>query len=147
MIVMVCHSEAAGQRISYSVARRARFFAFTTFWLLMNKSVVRGVAWMERNPGGVSGNPGLHPGYGDFVVLARLDERAQRSRVLRINSATKNLITSRSWQEILRLRGTCPELAEGLRLRMTVFRKFTLTDYYRWTDYEYFAISSTMPPP
>jgi hypothetical protein len=63
----------------------------------MNKSVVLGVAWMERGgirEGGAE-NPGLHPGYGDFVVLARLDERAQRSRVLTMTiprNVTLNLL-------------------------------------------------------
>jgi hypothetical protein len=60
----------------------------------MNKSVVLGVAWMEpfdlaqdrlrgiREVG--AGNPGFHPGY--CSVLARLDERAPRSGVLRMTS-------------------------------------------------------------
>jgi hypothetical protein len=52
------------------------------------------------------------------------------STALRINSATKNLTPSLPLPEILRLRGACPELAEGLRLRLTVSLKFTLTDYY-----------------
>ncbi|MBI3799908.1 MAG: hypothetical protein HY268_23410 [Deltaproteobacteria bacterium] len=46
-----------------------RFFAS----LLMNKSVVLGVVWMERS--GIqeveAGNPGLHPGY--CSVLAQPD--------------------------------------------------------------------------
>jgi hypothetical protein len=67
-------------RINSTKSQTVRFFAA----LLMNKAVVRGVAWMERSGIREVGaeNPGFHPGY--CSVHARLDERAPRYGVLRM---------------------------------------------------------------